>query len=212
MIADLLASAHEPNPAKMASIVEPILLPNVIAQAVSHVIIPLNAIVITMALKAEDECIKAVITIPTKTAIKIEKNPQLCILERNVKFSASKVNTSESPLRPRKSNPKPMIASPIFLDLESFIKVKKKPRPKIGSANVEILKLNPNKETIHAVIVVPIFAPKITPTDCVSVKRPALIKEITMTVVAPEDWIIMVISNPVIKPMKGFPVSFASAR
>ena len=48
-------------------------------------------------------------------------------------------------------------------------------------------KLKPNSETIHAVTVVPIFAPKITPADCASVKSPALTNDMTMTVVAPDD-------------------------
>ena len=73
------------------------------------------------------------------------------------------------------------------LDLESFNKVIKKPIPKIGIAKAEILKLKPKSETIQAVIVVPILAPKITPTDCARVKSPALIKDTTITVVAPDD-------------------------
>ena len=54
----------------------------------------------------------------------------------------------------------------------------------IGS---NILKLKPKSETIQAVIVVPILAPKITPTDCARVKSPALIKDTTITGVAPDD-------------------------
>ena len=41
------------------------------------------------------------------------------------------------------------------------------------------------------------FAPKITPTDCCSVIKPALTNDTTITVVAPDDWIIMVIKQPV---------------
>ena len=57
------------------------------------------------------------------------------------------------------------MASAQFLYIP-FLKIERKyPNPKTGIANAEILKLNPKIETIHAVIVVPIFAPKITPTD-----------------------------------------------
>ena len=164
--AERLASAQEPKEAIIASTVDPIFEPRVIAQAVSQVTILLKARVITMAVKALDECIKAVITTPVITLKKIDQIPQLCIVPIKESFEASKLNTSESPLNPIKSRPNPITASPIFLLLESFINVIKKPRPKIGIAKVEILKLKPNKETIQAVIVVPILAPKITPTDC----------------------------------------------
>ena len=51
-------------------------------------------------------------------------------------------------------------------------------------------------ETTHAVIVVPIFAPIITPTACTSVNTPALTKPTTITVVAPELCIMAVIRAP----------------
>ena len=60
-----------------------------------------------------------------------------------------------------------------------------------------LLKLNPKNATIQAVIVVPIFAPKIIPTDWVNVSNPALTNDTTITVVAPDDWIIIVINIPV---------------
>ena len=51
----------------------------------------------------------------------------------------------------------------------------------------EIEKLNPKSETIHAVTVVPMFAPKITPIACSNERISALTKETTITVVAPDD-------------------------
>lgn len=48
-------------------------------------------------------------------------------------------------------------------------------------------KLNPKKDTIQAVIVVPMFAPKITPMACSSVSISAFTKLTTITVVAPLD-------------------------
>ena len=47
----------------------------------------------------------------------------------------------------------------------------------------------------------------ITPTAWDSVIRPALTKPTTMTVVAPELWMIAVISAPIPTAMKRFPVS-----
>ena len=61
--------------------------------------------------------------------------------------------------------------------------------------------LNPNAEMIHAVTVVPILAPIITPIDCDKVNNPALTKLTTITVVAEEDWISAVMSTPVSTPV-----------
>ena len=44
-------------------------------------------------------------------------------------------------------------------------------------------------ETSCDVIVVPIFAPNVIPTDCSKVMIPALTKPTSITVVAPDDWI-----------------------
>ncbi len=100
----------------------------------------------------------------------------------------------------------------MFLFRLRFVSVRKKPAPKIGMAKAEILKLNPKIETIHAVIVVPMLAPKITPTDCCNVKRPAFTNVTTITVVAPDDWITIVMKRPVKRPLKRFPVITERAR
>ena len=75
-----------------------------------------------------------------------------------------------------------------------------------------MLNLKPNSATIHAVIVVPMFAPKMTPTDCCSVIKPALTNDTTITVVAPEDWIIIVIKQPVNTAAKRLLVIIAKKR
>ena len=51
-----------------------------------------------------------------------------------------------------------------------------------GSANAEM-----SNATICAVMVVPMFVPKMIPIDCARFRSPALIKPITMTVVALDD-------------------------
>ena len=57
----------------------------------------------------------------------------------------------------------------------------------IGMARDVMLTLKPRIETIQPVMVVPMFAPIMTPTDWASDIKPALTKPTTMTVVAEED-------------------------
>ena len=56
------------------------------------------------------------------------------------------------------------------------------------------------KAMIWAVIVVPMLAPMMTPIDCESDIRPALMKPTTSTVVTDDDWITAVINAPVNAP------------
>ena len=67
----------------------------------------------------------------------------------------------------------------------------------------------PARERIHEVIVVPILAPMITPTACVSFIMPELTKPTTMTVVADEDWIVAVTKAPSSNAFILFSVSFS---
>ena len=66
------------------------------------------------------------------------------------------------------------------------------------------------KATICAVMVVPIFAPMMTPTDWVSVIKPAEIKPTTSTVVTDEELSTAVTKAPVSAPIKRFLVSRSS--
>ena len=75
------------------------------------------------------------------------------------------------------------------------------PIAKRGRAKAAILTLNPMAEIIHAVMVVPILAPIMTPILCTKVIRPALTKLTTITVVALELWMSAVIKIPVNTPM-----------
>ena len=83
---------------------------------------------------------------------------------------------------------------------------KMKPTSIKGTARIEMSALNPSHDTSHAVTVVPMFAPIITPIACVRVRRPAFTKLTTITVVADEDWIIDVMPNPVSTPLNGLDV------
>ncbi len=75
-------------------------------------------------------------------------------------------------------------------------------RPIRGNDKKLRLILNPNREIIHAVTVVPILAPIMTATAPVSDKSPAFTKLTTITVVADEDWIVVVTNIPVKTPLK----------
>jgi len=72
-----------------------------------------------------------------------------------------------------------------MLDLEENIIGK--PIAIIGKAIADIFTLNPKSEMSHAVTVVPIFAPMITPTDSTKLSKPAFTKLTIITVVAEDD-------------------------
>ena len=81
----------------------------------------------------------------------------------------------------------------------------KNPIPIRGIAKAEILNEKPRRETIQAVTVVPMFAPKIIPIDCVKERICAFTKLTTITVVALDDWIIAVTKRPVKTAVNRFP-------
>ena len=80
------------------------------------------------------------------------------------------------------------------------------PKPTATRARAYFVILN---AMIWAVIVVPTFAPMITPTDCWSDSRPAEMNPTTSTVVTDEDWITAVTKAPVVAAMNRFFVSLA---
>ncbi len=59
-----------------------------------------------------------------------------------------------------------------------------------------MMMLDTSNAMICAVMVVPMFAPKMMPIDCTRFRSPALTKPITMTVVALEDWMTAVTNAP----------------
>ena len=73
-----------------------------------------------------------------------------------------------------------------------------------GRINTEVSILNPSRAIIHAVNVVPTFAPKITAIDCASVISPAFTKLTTITVDADELCMIAVMAMPVRSPENRF--------
>ena len=98
------------------------------------------------------------------------------------------------------------MSSPMLRRLSLFEFEKRNPSSIIGTASNEMSALKPSHDTIHAVTVVPMLAPMITPMACVNVSSPALTKLTTITVVADEDCITVVMPRPVSTPLRGFDV------
>ena len=69
----------------------------------------------------------------------------------------------------------------------------------------------PPRLRIHAVTVVPMFAPMMTPMACFRVITLELTKPTTITVVAEELWMTDVTPSPVRKPLNLLPVSLPSS-
>jgi len=100
----------------------------------------------------------------------------------------------------------PIITSPQDLFLFRFENINGNPTPISGNAKALIFTLKPINDMIHAVTVVPILAPIITPIDSTRDNNPALTKLTTITVVAEEDWITAVTKTPVNTPNTLFDV------
>ena len=94
---------------------------------------------------------------------------------------------------------KPTRISPIFFFFSDFVKsTRNAPIPKSSGAKNSGFITLPHSlmETIHAVMVVPILAPMITPTAWASSSIPAFTKPTTITVVAEELCMIAVTPAP----------------
>ena len=91
--------------------------------------------------------------------------------------------------------------SPTLFRLLLELKIRGIPIARSGKANAAIFTLNPMAEIIHAVTVVPMFAPIMTPILWAKVIKPAFTKLTTITVVALELCISAVTRIPVNTPM-----------
>ena len=93
---------------------------------------------------------------------------------------------------PRKMKPKPRITCPrLFTRPRRAKKLIAKPAPTRSSESSWTLKARS-----WTVTVVPMSAPRITPSDCGNVTSPAETKPMSIRVVADEDWMIDVTSAP----------------
>ena len=116
-------------------------------------------------------------------------------------------------LRPTKRTPKPTRISLTSFTFSLFANsIIKAPIPINRGAKNSGLSMEPHSlmDTSHAVIVVPILAPMITPTACTSVIRPAFTKPTTITVVAELLCIIAVTPAPTRIPISRFRVRNSS--
>ncbi len=106
---------------------------------------------------------------------------------------------------PKKIRPSPISRLP-YWRTRSLFPLKMHAKPIATSSSAYLVTLN---ATICAVTVVPISAPRITPTACDSDISPAETKPTSITVVTEEDWITAVTSVPVISPITRLVVSRA---
>ena len=65
----------------------------------------------------------------------------------------------------------------------------------------------PARDKIHAVSVVPISEPNITPTVCGSSMIPEFTKPTSITVMADEDWMAIVMMAPMVRPLNWLSVA-----
>ena len=108
--------------------------------------------------------------------------------------------------RPRKRRLNPMTNSLMLRNLSFLERLSRKPSAIMGTAMALTSALKPKMEMIQAVIVVPMFAPIITPMAWARVSSPALTKPTTITVVALEDWTSAVTPSPESIPLNGLEV------
>ena len=102
-------------------------------------------------------------------------------------------------LKPMNRIPKPARMTPASFFLSFFANSSRKaPIPMSTGAKNSGFKTSPHSlmDTSHAVMVVPMFAPIITPTAWLNVRIPAFTKPTTMTVVAELLWMMAVITAP----------------
>lgn len=172
---------------KTASIVVPMLLPKTKAAESFQLIEPVAAIVKIIAVKALEEWMRLVKTAPIQTPTMIPENPQSVMLFIKLTDSGFNERVSPSKSKPKNNIPKPRKRSEKFLIFDFFNDFRKKPIPINGIAIADTLKEKPKNETIHAVTVVPMFAPKMIPMACVKERICAFTKLTTITVVALDD-------------------------
>ena len=99
----------------------------------------------------------------------------------------------------------PIMNWPIFFIDAFFEECITNPKAIIGTAKSAMFTENP-RDVIHAVRVVPILAPMITPIAFPRVRSPAFTKLTTMMVVADEDWTRAVTTVPVSTRLNEFEV------
>ena len=166
-------------------------------------------------IETDEDCKTAVRTAPATTPRMGFENIVINCVNSGTPLSFSVAPDIIS--NPNISRPKPTIIVPAVFFLSDFVNIAKTiPTTAIIAVSVSKLKIfiipeaspppNEDRLTSHAVAVVPIFAPIITPITCESFIRPEFTKPTIITVVADEDWISAVTAAPKITPFTGFEV------
>ncbi len=168
--------------------------------------------VIAIEVMTDELCITAVSTAPIRT-----RSTGLLITARKFLSSSEAANASIDPLisdSPTKIMPKPAIMPPILRMLSLFANASTNAPIPANAANITEVEIEfPNipSATICPVIVVPIFAPKMTVAACASDITPALTKPMTITVVADELCIAAVVTVPTPTPTSLLFEAFANS-
>ena len=185
-----MASMFPTEAAMFAVMVVPIFSPRTIAAAISNCIQPIFSIIRVRATVALEDCSTRVSMVPRARKRSTEPKPcpdQVWMNPRTSGWALRSGTDSFIRDKPRNRRLNPIMNSLMLRNLSFFERLITKPRAISGTARAETSALNPKMEMIQAVIVVPIFAPIITPIAWARVSRPALTNPTTITVVALED-------------------------
>ena len=170
-----------------------------------------------MATVAEELCTMTVITTPA-TMPKIGVWEKLARKSRNTGLLEKPFTAPVMFIKPTNRIPKPMQISPtvlVLLDLMNITKmmpINNAIGARVSVSNSHSSQLSPASRKArfvsHAVMVVPMLAPRTMETACFNVRTPAPIKATARTMVAVELWITAVTKAPVRTPVTTLPVSF----
>lgn len=146
--------------------VVPMFSPSTMAHAISKGIHPMLSMMRVMAMVADEDWSTRVSIVPKTRNRSTEPKPWLDqVLTKSSTSGVSLRSGTDSFMkeRPRNRRQKPTMSSPMFwrwffLELE-----KRKPNIIRGTARMEMSALKPSHDTSHAVTVVPMLAPMITP-------------------------------------------------
>lgn len=139
---------------------------------------------------ALDDWMREVMMVPIRTKMSTDMNHLSVYEARKSKTSGLFFTSGTDCFRncnPINKTADPIINSPHDRRMLFFEKNNGKLIPIRGKDRKLRLTLNPNRDIIQAVTVVPIFAPMITPTAAINDSSPALTKLTTITVVAEDD-------------------------
>jgi hypothetical protein len=205
-------AAVEPPMAAIAAVtVVPMLWPITSAAAWFISTAPEWTAASVVAIAALDDCITTVITAPTPTSSRRPPRLSPGNAAGSIRVDSACIPACKVSI-PTKMRPNPARASPPEASLPRPSRRSSAPTATRGRATVPRLSFSPTSDTIHPVLVVPRFAPMITPTACGKVSSPALTKPIVVSTVALELCSTAVAAVPDAIARNGPPVKRTSVR